>query len=371
MSAKKYEKNIVIKMENVSKSFSIFIERDKTLKDYLISKFSRRFNDYIKIEALKDINLTIRKGECVGIIGRNSAGKSTLLKIVANVLKSDSGVIYTDGIILPLLELGVGFNPELTGIENIFLNGALLGIPKEKIKAQLKNIIEFSELGEFIDLKLKHYSSGMIARLAFSIATIHEPDIILIDEVLAVGDSIFQEKCINKIMEFKKENKTIIFVSHDPNSIKMICNRLIVMNDGLIVFDGNVEEGLVFYNGLLNEIKLKKQDLSRNFFNKREEEFEKENVGKENINKLKKTQGKKLLKNAKNFEKAKELIEQLLKAQADERLVLKELTLMTKDLNDSEIKTFYNELNSFVQGFDKEERLKILEILSRLLNRIK
>jgi ABC-type polysaccharide/polyol phosphate transport system ATPase subunit len=319
-----------------------------------------------------------------------------LLKIIANVLKPDSGIVYTKGIILPLLELGVGFNPELTGIENIFLNGALLGIPKEKIKAQLKDIIEFSELGKFIELKLKYYSSGMIARLAFSIATIHEPDIILIDEVLSVGDSIFQEKCVKKIMKFKNNNKTIVFVSHDPNLIKMICNRLIVVNNGSIVFDGDVDQGLVFYNDLLRDIKSKNLELSAEFFEKnlkeednksKEKSNRKEKVGK--IEEYKKENGKvkrktinikeqrnikieeKISKSAKNLERAKELIEKIIKKELNEKFALKELMLITKELDDSEIQRFYKELNSFAGKFNMEERFKILDILGKLMSIIK
>jgi ABC-type polysaccharide/polyol phosphate transport system ATPase subunit len=360
----------VIKLENVNKSFLIFVERDRTLKDFLISGFSERFKEYLKIEALKNINLNIRKGECVGIVGRNSAGKSTLLKIIAKVLRPDSGFVYSEGVILPLLELGVGFNPELTGIENIFLNGALLGIPKERIRAQLKDIVEFSELGKFIELKLKHYSSGMIARLAFSIATIHEPDIILIDEVLSVGDSIFQEKCINKILEFKRNGKTIVFVSHDPNSIKMICNRLIVMNNGNILYDGSVDQGLIFYNNLLNEIKAQKSDLSKDFFDKTQK-TERQKTKEEKILTTEKSVEDKALENTKNLKKARKLIETLVNKKADERFVLKELESITKELNDREIKAFYNALNSFSKGFKKEEKLEILDILGKLMGRMK
>ncbi len=192
-----------------------------------------------RFKALDDVNFTIEEGEVVGIIGHNGAGKSTLLKHLANITKPTSGEVIVRGSIAPLIEVGAGVNPELTGRENIFLNGAILGIPKKVIQSKLDEIIEFSELEQFIDTPVKRYSSGMTVKLGFSIATSMDADILIIDEVLAVGDLAFQRKCFDRMEEMiHKQNKTVLLVSHNIRQIERLCDRVILLNKGRIISDG-------------------------------------------------------------------------------------------------------------------------------------
>lgn len=240
------EKNqLAVEFKNVSKTYPLFYQ--KTLKE-LIDSFFKGKKIIEKVQALKNVSFTIKKGETVGIIGKNGAGKSTLLKLIAGVSSPTTGKVYVFGRVSPLIELGAGFHPELTGKENIFLNGVLMGLSEEFLKEKYQEIINFSEIEKkFIDMPVKHYSSGMYMRLAFSVAVFVEPDILLVDEILAVGDVAFQKKCLAKMEEFKKKGVTIIFVSHSLNDIKNFCNRLIYLKEGKIVYDGQVMEGIKMY----------------------------------------------------------------------------------------------------------------------------
>ena len=202
--------------------------------------------------ALNDINLEIQQGERLGIIGRNGAGKSTLLKVISRIIEPTKGRVTLRGRVSSLLEVGTGFHPELSGRENIFLNGAILGMSKAEISKKFDEIVEFAEVEKFLDTPVKHYSSGMYVRLAFAVASSLEPEILVVDEVLAVGDSRFQKKCLGKMEDASQSGRTIIFVSHSMGTIASMCNRVIEMNTGKIVADGNASETILHYytNGL-------------------------------------------------------------------------------------------------------------------------
>lgn len=220
--------DLAISVKNVSKTFRIAHEKRMRLKDYFLRPFSKV--KFSRFDALKDISFDIKKGEFVGIIGRNGSGKSTLLKILAGVYIADEGEVQISGKLVPFLELGVGFNPELTGRENVYLNGTILGMTNKEIKHKYHEIVDFSELSEFMDTQLKHYSSGMQVRLAFAIAIQAKGDIYLLDEVLAVGDAGFQAKSQAEILKLIKNGKTIIFVSHDHNVVQKLSDRVIWLN---------------------------------------------------------------------------------------------------------------------------------------------
>ncbi|MEE0443225.1 MAG: ABC transporter ATP-binding protein, partial [Acutalibacteraceae bacterium] len=198
--------------------------------------------------ALKGVSFDVKQGEKVGIIGKNGAGKSTLLKIISRITEPTDGKIEFYGKISSMLEVGTGFNNELTGRENIYLNGAILGMTKAEIDEKFDDILEFSEVGKFIDTPVKRYSSGMFVRLAFAVASHLEPDILLVDEVLAVGDTRFQKKCIKKMKSIADSGKTILFVSHQMNTIRQLCDRVIVLKEGQVIYDGDVEGGIRIYN---------------------------------------------------------------------------------------------------------------------------
>jgi len=201
-----------------------------------------------RVHALKNVSFKINKGESVGIIGKNGAGKSTLLKLMAGVSSPTTGTVNINGRISPLIELGAGFHPELNGKENIFLNGVILGMEEKFLIDKFQEIVDFSEIDmKFIYTPVKYYSSGMYMRLAFAVAIFTQPDILLVDEILAVGDTAFQAKCIAKMEEFKKEGVTTLFVSHSMESVKKFCNRVIYLKEGKVVFDGDVEEGVKKY----------------------------------------------------------------------------------------------------------------------------
>lgn len=221
----------VIKFVDVNKDYILRQNKPSTLKEYLINRILKRSREIVKrYPVLKGVSFSIKKGETVGIIGENGAGKSTILKLISKIIYPDSGIIETKGRIAALLEIGTGFHPDLTGRENVFLYGSLLGMSHEYIKAQINSIIDFSEIGDFIDQPVKNYSSGMYMRLAFAVAIHVEPEILLIDEVLAVGDEHFQKKCLSKIDELRFSGKTILFVSHDMATVRRICNRVILVN---------------------------------------------------------------------------------------------------------------------------------------------
>lgn len=243
--------NIAISFQNVTKKF--YLQEDKTFKEFLPNVFLGK--SWAKqLTVFSDVSFNINVGETVGIIGKNGAGKSTLLKLIAGVTAPTSGKVEINGRVAPLIELGAGFHSELTGYENIFLNAAILGMHKKEIEAQLDKIIDFTELRDFMHVPVKKYSSGMYMRLAFAVA-IHTPSsILLIDEVLSVGDAVFQKKCINYLRQIKKEkNKTIIFVSHNESLIKSFCERIILLDKKKLIGDGDPNEIFRIYNKLSDE----------------------------------------------------------------------------------------------------------------------
>ena len=227
----------VIVFRNVGKKFKK--GRKLLLKEALVDIFSPGKTE--TFWALRDLNFSVQRGESVGIIGANGSGKSTILKLIAGVMYPDVGKVHIQGKIAPLIELGAGFHPELSGRENIYLNGAILGLSRKEVDERFDDIVKFAELEEFVDTPVKHYSSGMYMRLAFAIAVHTEPDILLIDEILAVGDQKFQSKCMRKMKEFQKNGVTIVFVSHNMRSIENFCGRAIYIKDGKIEAFGGVK----------------------------------------------------------------------------------------------------------------------------------
>lgn len=237
-----------ILFQSVTKHF--FKQEQRTLKE-LIPTLLKGVNPGEFINALKNINLDIKPGDVVGVLGKNGAGKSTLLKLIAGVTLPTKGKLEVEGRIAPLIELGAGFHPQLTGRENIYLNGSIFDLSEKQIDDVFDSIVKFSELKNFIDAPVKHYSSGMYMRLGFSIA-VHVPfDILLTDEILAVGDVEFQEKCLKKMESFKKENKIIVFVSHHAPTIQAFCNRGLVLDKGKQVYYGDVNKAVQSYNKIL------------------------------------------------------------------------------------------------------------------------
>ncbi|MFA5933075.1 MAG: ABC transporter ATP-binding protein [Microgenomates group bacterium] len=240
--------NFVIKLDNVSKKFKR--GHRLLLKEALLDLFrAPRQEDFW---ALKSVSFKIKKGESIGIIGSNGSGKSTILKLIAGVLTPTHGTIKVQGKIGPLIELGAGFHPELTGRENIYLNGTILGLSIKEIDAKFDEIVNFSELSDFIDTPVKHYSSGMYMRLGFAIAVHVEPDILLVDEILSVGDIGFQKKCLDKMKEFHKNGVTVIVISHSPDLIKSFCKKVFLINQGKIIGVGLTENIIKKYNKLIN-----------------------------------------------------------------------------------------------------------------------
>ena len=227
----------VIELRDVSVRYSVPHERVHTFKEYVI-RLLRGRGATEELRALSQVNLEVRRGESVGIVGRNGAGKSTLMKVVANVLRPTGGSVDVRGLVAPLLELGAGFDPELTGRENVFLNGAILRRSRKEMERRLPDIIRFAELEHFVDAPLRTYSTGMFSRLAFAVATDINPEILLVDEALSVGDIEFQEKCILRIQEFLSRGATLLFVSHSPQAIIKLCQRAIWIHEGRVVADG-------------------------------------------------------------------------------------------------------------------------------------
>ena len=236
----------VIVVSDVWKKFRIHKERATMLKEAFINLF-RGGNRYEEFWALKGVSLSVRRGEAVGIIGKNGAGKSTLFKVMCGVLRPERGTVEIRGRISPLIELEAGFHPELTGIENIYLNGAIYGMSRREVQRKLPQIVEFSGLGKFIHSPIRTYSSGMHARLGFSLAINVDADILLVDEVLAVGDAEFQEKCYRRIKEMRQEGITIVYVSHNLNSVIDICDRAMWLDEGEIKMEGDPEEVVKSY----------------------------------------------------------------------------------------------------------------------------
>lgn len=253
--------NIAIKVHNLTKIYHLYDKPQDRLKEAL-NPFNKSYhNDYY---AMHDVSLEIKKGETVGIIGKNGAGKSTLLKMITGVLTQTSGNIEVNGKVSSLLELGAGFNPEMTGLENIYLNGTLMGFTKEEMDTKVDAILDFADIGEFIYQPVKMYSSGMFARLAFSVAINVEPDILIIDEALSVGDMTFQMKCFKKFQDFQEEGKSILFVTHALDTIIRYCSRGIVIDAGEKVFDGSAKLAVDSFKKVLsgNFYEKTKKDIS-------------------------------------------------------------------------------------------------------------
>jgi len=244
--------DVVIRVNNVSKVFKLPHEKNSSIKSAVVN-FYRRERGYELQKALNNVSLEVKKGEFFGIVGRNGSGKSTLLKLLAGIYTPTKGAVHVNGTLTPFIELGVGFNPELTGRENIYLNGALLGFSRKEISRMYKDIVEFAELEKFMDQKLKNYSSGMQVRLAFSIAVQAESDILLVDEVLAVGDADFQRKCFDYFKNLKRDKRTVVFISHDMNAVKEFCERGILIDDGQVKFAGTASETAREYSKLFME----------------------------------------------------------------------------------------------------------------------
>lgn len=232
------EKEIAIKVENLVKTFRIPLEAHSGLKQNLIN-FLKGRKGYREFSPLKGVSFEIGKGDFFGIVGRNGSGKSTLLKTLAGIYSPDGGAVHVSGTLVPFIELGVGFNPELTGRENVFLNGALLGFSRAEMEAMYDEIVDFAELHEFMEERLKNYSSGMQVRLAFSIAIKAEGDILLLDEVLAVGDEAFQRKCYAYFAELKRNKKTVILVTHSMDAVQQFCDKALMIDEGGIIKEGN------------------------------------------------------------------------------------------------------------------------------------
>lgn len=233
--------NIAVSVEGLHKSFRLPHEQHSGIKQKIINTL-KGVRGYEEQRVLKGISFTINKGEFFGIVGRNGSGKSTLLKLLAGIYTPDSGEVRVNGSLVPFIELGVGFNPELTGRENIFLNGALLGFSRKEMEEKYESIVQFSELRRFMDQKLKNYSSGMQVRLAFSIAIQAQGDILLLDEVLAVGDAAFQKKCFTYFAELKNQKRTVILISHDMNAVKKFCKKAILIEKGEVILTGTSEK---------------------------------------------------------------------------------------------------------------------------------
>lgn len=234
----------MIKIENVSMKFNLEIEKDFSMKQAFVNFFTKKKKEEKNDDfwALKNVSFTVDKGEVVGLIGSNGAGKSTLLKVVSGVMKPTSGKVTVQGVISPMIELGAGFDGNLTARENIYLNGAILGYSKKFLDSKFDEIVEFSELKDFLDVPVKNFSSGMTAKLAFSIATVVNPEILIVDEILSVGDIKFQEKSKKKMMEMIKGGTTVLYVSHSLQSIKELCTKVVWLEHGKVVKIGDTEK---------------------------------------------------------------------------------------------------------------------------------
>ena len=283
---------LMLKVQNVSKVYKLGEIGGTTLRDELqrltakIRKKddptkkvgSKNYNKGDKFKALDNISFEVKKGERIGIIGHNGAGKSTLLKLISRVTGPSEGTIYLDGRIASMLEVGTGFHPELTGRENVYVNGAILGMTKKEIDSKMEDIIDFSEVRDFIDTPVKRYSSGMYVKLAFSVAAHLNSEILIMDEVLAVGDVNFQKKCLNKMKSVSEnDDKTILYVSHNMSTIRELCDRVIVLDHGKIIYDGDVEKGIANYMGI------NAASIEMNFDDESHKEWKDKNVTIKNL----------------------------------------------------------------------------------------
>jgi ABC-type polysaccharide/polyol phosphate transport system ATPase subunit len=238
-----------IQLRGVSRRFKVVHERNLTLKETLLR---RRRAHFTELWALRDVDLDISPGESVAIVGRNGSGKSTLLKMIAGIFPPQHGTLEVSGEVASMLELGAGFHPDFTGRENVFMNGAIHGMSEKTVRDRFASIVEFSEIAEFIDLPVRTYSSGMMMRLAFAVAAHVDPDILLLDEVLAVGDEAFQAKCRERIFAFKDSGGTILFVSHDADTVMNVCERAILIDGGHILHDGPSADVIDSYHRLIS-----------------------------------------------------------------------------------------------------------------------
>lgn len=263
------DESIAIKVDGLSKKYKLGIQKEESLVKVLSGIYSKKKTDEkSEFWALKNVSFQINKGDVVGIIGKNGAGKSTLLKILSQITKPTEGRIEINGRIASLLEVGTGFHPELSGRENIFLNGTILGMTRKEVKEKFDEIVSFSGVEKFIDTAVKHYSSGMYVRLAFAVAAHLDPEILIIDEVLAVGDAEFQKKCLGKMKEVAHTGRTVLFVSHNLTAISSLCNKGIVLNQGQLTFAGSATEAINSYYGMVN----------KNFHLKNSKKFENETI---------------------------------------------------------------------------------------------
>src|SRR5207344_1699141 len=237
-----------ISVDAVSRRFRVHARETRSLKDLFVQRAQTGAED---IWALRDVSLSVARGEAVGLIGRNGSGKTTLLRLIAGIIKPTSGRVRTEGRIGSLLELGAGFHPDFTGRENVFLNGSIYGLSRARIRELMDEIVSFAELERAIDLPVRTYSSGMYMRLGFSVAAHIEADVLLLDEVFAVGDEEFQRKCFGKIHEFKSRGGTIVFVSHDAQAVERLCDRAVLLRQGAVVFNGSTREAIAEYRRLL------------------------------------------------------------------------------------------------------------------------
>jgi homopolymeric O-antigen transport system ATP-binding protein len=238
--------SIPIRLENITQRFRVIQERPDTLRE-LFSTFFRHESTYHDFDAVKNVSFEVPKGQMLGLIGRNGSGKSTLLKIIAGVYRPTAGTVQVRGTVAPLIELGAGFHHELTGRENILINGLLMGYSKREMQQREERIIDFADIGDFIDSPVKQYSSGMYMRLAFSVATEIDPEILLIDEILAVGDAPFRQKCFERLQAFRDAGKTIVFVTHSMEQVKAHCDRAIFIERGSIMAAGLPREVVSIY----------------------------------------------------------------------------------------------------------------------------
>lgn len=243
----------LIKLDSVNLEYDLHFDRTNTLKEFIVNTLTRR--TYVpkkkdKLHALSNLDLTIYEGERVGIIGLNGAGKSTLLKVISGILKPTRGDIHVNGSIQPLIEIGAGFDPEFSGRENIYFNSYMLGFTKKQVDERLQDIIEFTELGDFIDVPVKYYSSGMLVRLAFTIATSVQPEILILDEMLSAGDVAFVDKAKKRMNDLMDKAKCLILVSHDLSLIESLSQRVLVLNKGVIVYEGDAPSAIVEYKRL-------------------------------------------------------------------------------------------------------------------------
>jgi ABC-type polysaccharide/polyol phosphate transport system ATPase subunit len=239
-----------IRIDGVSRRFRVYPREGRTLKELILSRGRLRAED---VWALRDVSFSVEPGSAVGLIGRNGSGKTTLLRLVSGIIKPTDGSVDVGGRVGSLLELGAGFHPDFTGRENVFLNGSILGLKRAYIRERLDEIVAFAGLERFIDLPVRTYSSGMYMRLGFAIAAHLDSDVLLLDEVFAVGDEAFQRKCFGKILEFKQRGGTIVFVSHDAGAVERLCERAILLRDGRVELDGPTREAIVRYHALLAE----------------------------------------------------------------------------------------------------------------------